>query len=150
MNLNIQDQILNVLKKNDVTLQQLRDFAEFQVKHFLAKLFLKSGDPNNVYVNEIGKPVYDFYLNPNNGYKLSNLESAIQNKYVVVHEGKGIYSSSNENYFFNSWNDLKEYKNWLDSFEDGSFIPVFLIENGKTRFDVTFEVKHKIKSSLEM
>lgn len=149
MNLEIQDQILNILKKNNVSLQELKDFAEFQVKSFLAKLFLKSGEPNNFMFNEKGYPVYCFYLNLDNGYKLQELETSIRSTYVVVHKRKDT-NSLNEKYFSNYWNDLKEYKNWLDSFEDGSFIPVFLIENGKTRFDVTFEVKHKIKSSLEM
>lgn len=147
MNPHIQNKFLELMKENNISFIEIKEFFDYRYKKFLAELFLKSGEVcDSNYEPKI--ELYRFFLN--NSYAFRELEKNVkQFKYVLTYERTHPRSES-QRFFCNGWDDLKHYKEWIDSFKDGSFLPNHLIENGKARFDINFKFEYSIKSSLEI
>lgn len=137
MDLKTMQSLEKFLEDNEISLYDLKNFTTHKVEKFLKDLFLQY---QNAY--EKGEPVLEFYLK--NGWSFNQLEENIKRqRFVIVSEH--LNSQSGSRYFSTGFTLLEHAKHWFLNFKDGSFVPIFLIENGKTNFDTTFEMEHSVR-----
>ncbi len=143
MDLSIQDKLKMFMETNKISLYDMKHFLDFQYDGFLQDLFLRRYGYIKVEQQTKDYEVYRFFQDDALAFK--RLEDCIgKNKFVHVYE-----RFDNENpyrkFFCNGSKTIEHFFDYIDSYKDGSFIPIFLIVDGKTDYNVKYEFVHNIK-----